>query len=134
MRYKILNEYVDEWIWMFSLTSYRKPFYELISKQLQNPLYFFLIVELKSKLLNVLHIFKIWKSSLLYFSCIWSSFYNKGFKLILPTNWNWNWNLPTLFLWYSIVVKHFPWLSSKNRDVNWYLFWDFVTFLKIYFL
>ena len=29
-----------------------KPFYDLIFKQLQNPVYFFLIVELKSKLLN----------------------------------------------------------------------------------
>ena len=33
--------------------------YDFISRQLHNPVSFFIIVELNSKLLNALHIFKI---------------------------------------------------------------------------
>ena len=103
--FSFVSSFLDEWISMFSLTSYRKFFYDLISRQLQNPVYFFLIVELKSKFLKALHIFKIWKTLLIYFSCklswiFWSSFYswsktNEKLKLLTP------------FLLYSILIKHF---------------------------
>ena len=37
----MLNKYGGELIWMFSMTSLRKPFYDFISKQSHSPVCFF---------------------------------------------------------------------------------------------
>ena len=73
---------------------------------------FFLTVELKSRLLSALHIFKIRKTQFLYLSYKLSYIFlviilQQKLKLILPTKTNEKFKLITLFLLYSIVSKHF---------------------------
>ena len=105
---------MDELIWKFSLTSYRKRFYDvtLFPNNCTSQCIFFLIAELKSKLLNALHMFKIWKTLFLYFSCklpyiFLVIFSQLKFIIILQTKTNEKLKLRTLFLLYSIVIKHF---------------------------
>ena len=80
-------------------------------------------------------IFKIWKKLFLYFSCKLSfiflaNFLQWNFNLILLKKTKETLKLLTLFLLYSIVAKNCFLNLFKNLDVNWYLFWDLVTFWK----
>ena len=46
----MLKKYTGKLIWMFSMTSSRKPFYDFISKQLHNTVYFFPNCRIKIKI------------------------------------------------------------------------------------
>ena len=89
----------------------------------------------------ILYIFKIWNHifeiTFYYSSCrlsciFWSSFYNESLTLL--TKANKNLNLLAIFILYNVAVKHWFLGQFKSRGVNLYLFWNFVTFSKIYFL
>ena len=53
------------------------------------------------------------------------SFYNKTNEKL---------KLLSFFYYIVLLLNIFSRLRLKNWDVNWYLFWDFVTFRKIHFL